>query len=62
MKFRQERWRSKVLWVAVISLILLVMKDFFKLDISDAEPISELMLTILIGIGIINDPTNKEGL
>lgn len=59
----QNRFKSWSLWLAVTSLIVFCVKTFFNLDI--AEQINGLMnvlCPVLIGFGIINNPTNKTGM
>ena len=65
-KIRQSRLRSKVAWMSVVTLILLVCTTFGlfeKIGISEnaAEDILILILSVLTGFGVFNDPTNKEG-
>lgn len=59
----QSRLRSWPLWTAIAALVVFAAKQFFGQDI--AEPVGmlmDLLLPVLIGFGIINDPTNPKGL
>jgi uncharacterized membrane protein len=63
---QQNRFRSKVVWLSVLSLILLVLNNYGVFDkigmsSSTAEAIGIGILSILVGFGIINDPTNGSG-
>ena len=62
---KQDRIRSKAVWVSVISLILLIFNSFGIFKKIGAEEtafktIFEMILTILVGFGILNNPTDKE--
>ncbi len=56
----QDRLKSWALWSSIAALVVFVVKQFGGIDI--AEPVSnllDLLLPILIGFGIINNPTDK---
>lgn len=60
----QNRLKSKVFWIAILSAIALVLKAFGLYEISD-EAISNLVNAIfgIVAIfGVINNPTNPKGL
>jgi uncharacterized membrane protein len=61
MQFRQRRLKSKMLWTAVLSLILFVAKNYFHYEIPEANELVEMVLLILTLVGILNNPTNKNG-
>ena len=59
----QPRWKSKVLWIAILSQILglLLLNDI--IDVGLAEQIEQsavYFLNILVLVGIINVPTDKD--
>jgi uncharacterized membrane protein len=57
-----ERLKSIPLWVAVLSLVYLVCKNWFGLDIPAWTDVSTEIIAILtIIFGIANNPTNKSG-
>jgi uncharacterized membrane protein len=63
---QQNRFKSKVVWGSVLSLILLVLNNYGIFDkigmsSSTAETIGISILSILVGFGILNDPTNRSG-
>lgn len=58
---KQNRFRSWALWLAVAALVVFCVKQFMGVDIS--EPVDGLMnvlLPVLVGLGIINNPTDKS--
>lgn len=60
---KQNRFRSWALWLSISALIVFCLKTFFSLDV--AEPVNGLMdalLPVLVGFGIVNDPTSRDTL
>jgi uncharacterized membrane protein len=57
----QSRIRSKLAWTTTISLILFMLKTYFKVDIPNIDQLVDLILLELTVIGIFNDPTNPDG-
>ncbi|AEY66594.1 phage holin [Clostridium sp. BNL1100] len=56
----QNRFKSWSLWLAVASLVVFCVKTFFNLDVSvEMNGFMNVLCPVLIGIGIINNPTNK---
>ena len=58
---KQNRLRSWPLWTALAALIVFCLKEFCDMDLTD--PVSRLMdvlLPVLVGFGIVNDPTSKD--
>lgn len=58
----QNRIKSKVLWTTTFMLIVLFLKNEFGFELTHYDTYWEMLLVILIEIGIINDPTRKDGL
>ena len=57
----QNRFKSKIVWTAVLGQILLIV-GFFSPEISDGVKIvGGAAIEILTLFGILNNPTNKEG-
>ncbi len=59
----QNRFQSWTLWIALSALIAFVILQTTGLDVTD--PISILMgllLPVMVGFGIVNDPTTHEAL
>ena len=59
----QNRWKSWALWTSMAALAVWVVKTVWKLDIAEeVNQAMNLILPVVIGLGLINDPTNKTGL
>lgn len=59
----QKRVRSWALWLAVAALIVFCVKEFAGIDISDTvDGFLNVLLPVLVGFGIVNNPTSKESL
>ena len=56
----KNRLKSWALWLAIAALVIFCVKEFAGFDIS--ESVNNLMnvaLPVLVGFGIINNPTAK---
>ena len=59
-----SRWRSPVLWTSLVALVLFTLKNF---NVFACIGVSEdtfkeyfnLLFALLIGFGILNNPTDK---
>lgn len=59
----QNRFKSWALWLSVGSLIVYVVKKTTGLDFGPVwDELSELLLPVLAGFGIINNPKDKQNL
>ena len=56
----QSRFRSKAAWVAVISLVLFILKTYYKFELPEADTLIDLILITASTLGIFNNPTDKE--
>jgi len=58
---KQNRFKSWALWLAVAALVVFCVKEFAGLDISDTVngPMN-VLLPVLVGFGIINNPTDRN--
>ena len=59
----QNRWKSKILWAAIIGQVvsILVLTGVIDLGIAQQiEQIGALSLQILTILGIVNNPTDGE--
>ena len=57
----RNRFKSWALWLAIAALVVFLVKTFVHVDIS--KPVSEFMdvlLPVLIGFGIVNNPTDPD--
>ncbi len=55
-----ERLKSPVLWIACLALFAFVTKTWMGWDIPQFDTFAELLLAVLVGFGVINNPTDKK--
>lgn len=56
----KNRLKSWALWLAVAALVVFCVKEFAGLDISESvDNFLNVALPVLVGFGIINNPTAK---
>ena len=59
----QNRFKSWVLWLAIAALVVFCAKTFAGLEIGETvNGLMNVLLPVLVGLGIINNPTNKTNL
>ena len=59
----QNRLKSWALWTSIAALIVFCTKEFAGIDIEPTvNGLLNVMLPVLVGLGIINNPTNKDGI
>lgn len=59
---KQNRLKSWALWVSFAALIVFCVKEFAGIDISGTvDGLLNVLLPVLVGFGVVNDPTNKSG-
>lgn len=59
----QNRLKSPALWTAIAALIIFCVKEFVGVDISDTiNGFLNVLLPVLVGFGIVNNPCNKNTL
>ena len=59
---RQNRMKSWALWVSIAALVVFCVKEFAGIDIGETvDGLLNVLLPVLVGFGVINDPTNKSG-
>lgn len=61
-----DRYKSKVVWISVMSLVVLILSKcglLSKIGIDEGtlKIVIDSILSILVIFGILNNPTNKEG-
>lgn len=56
----QNRLKSRVLWVAAAALVAFVTKEWLGWEIPKFDEFVELLLTVLVGFGVVNNPTDKQ--
>lgn len=56
----QNRLKSWALWVSIAALVVFCVKEFAGLDISDTvNGLLDVLCPVLVGFGIVNNPTDK---
>lgn len=59
----QNRFKSWALWTSIAALIVFCVKEFAGIDIQETvDSLLNVLLPVLVGFGIINNPTEKNGL
>jgi len=57
----QNRFKSWALWTAIAALIVFCVKEFAGLDIGPTvDGLLDVLLPVLVGFGIVNNPTDKS--
>lgn len=62
---KKNRFKSKIAWTSLVGLVILIFSTFGlfeKIGIteSQATKILEMLLFVLVGFGILNNPSNNE--
>lgn len=58
---KQNRFKSWALWVSVAALVVYIIKTGWGLDVSEkVNGFMNVLLPVLVGFGIVNNPTDKE--
>ena len=56
-----ERFKSWALWTSIAALVVFCVKEFAGIDISGTvDGLLNVLLPVLVGFGIINNPTDKQ--
>ena len=59
----QNRLRSWPLWTAIAALVVFCVKEFAGIDIGETvNGLLNVLLPVLVGFGIVNNPTSKDTL
>ena len=59
----QNRLKSWPLWTSLAALVVFCVKEFAKIDIEETvNGLLNVLLPVLVGFGIINNPTNPDGM
>ncbi len=56
----KERFKSKVLWGALLALVAFVTKTWMGVEIPAFDTFAELLLAVLAAFGVLNNPTDKN--
>ncbi len=58
-----SRFRSWAVWVSLAALAGFCVKTFLGVDVTDTvDGLLNVLLPCLVAFGIVNDPTNRNGL
>lgn len=58
-----SRFKSKALWLSLAALIIFCAKEFCGIDISaEINGLLNVLLPVLVAFGVINNPTNQNGI
>lgn len=59
----QNRLKSWALWTSIAALIVFCLKEFGGIDVSGrVNGLMDVLLPVLVGFGIVNNPTSKNTL
>lgn len=59
----QKKYKSWALWLAVAALVVFCVKEFAGIDISaQMNGTLNVLLPVLVGFGIINNPNSKDNI
>jgi len=56
----QNRFKSKTAWISLLMLIAFVSKTYFDYEIQEADKLINMIITVLIGFGIFNNPKDPK--
>ena len=60
---KQSRLKSWALWMSLGALVVFCVKEFAGIDISKTvDGLLNVLCPVLVGFGVINDPTNPSHL
>lgn len=60
---KQSRLKSWALWLSLGALVVFCVKEFAGIDISSTvDGLLNVLCPVLVGFGVINDPTNPSHL
>lgn len=62
MKEFLKRFASPITIPAVAALVYFVVKNWIGFEIPDWDKFITLLLAAMVALGIVNNPTNKEGI
>jgi len=57
----QSRFKSWAVWLSVAALVAFISKTYFGYEIPGWDELVNLILVVLTGFGILNNPTKKDG-
>ena len=61
MKDFLNRFKSWAVWLSIAALVVFCVKEFAGVDIGDTvDGLLNVLLPVLVGFGIVNNPTDKN--
>lgn len=58
----KEKMGSPVMWLAIVALLIVILKDFFGIDTMGAvNEFSDVVLGLVAAFGILNNPNDRSG-
>lgn len=57
---KQNRFKSLSLWLSIVALVVFILKTYFNFQIPEIDTLVNMVITVLIGLGILNNPTDSE--
>ncbi len=59
----KEKMKSWALWVSLAALVVFCVKEFAGVDLSETvNGLLDVLLPVLVGFGIINNPNSRDSL
>ena len=59
----QNRLKSWPLWTSLAALVVFCVKEFAHIDIEETvNGLLNVLLPVLVAFGIVNNPTNPDGM
>ena len=58
----KNRYKSWVLWAAVASLLIFILKTYCGIIIPQVDVLVNMVLSIMVMVGIVNNPTDPDKL
>lgn len=63
MKNFLKRFKSWALWLAIAALVVFCVKEFAGVDMGETvDGLLNVLLPVLVGLGIINNPTDSHNI
>ena len=63
MKDFATRFKSWALWLAIAALVVFCVKEFAGIDIKEpVDGLLDVLLPVLVGFGIVNNPTDSKNI
>lgn len=59
----QNRWKSWAMWTSLAALAAFCLKEFCGLDVDETmNGFLNVLLPVLVAFGVVNNPTDSQGL